>query len=104
MADFEDRREEIEEAGATIVAASSDFREGAWKAIEEWGLGYPVVHGLDPERTSELIGCHTGEHDGEPHIQPAAFVLDEGGEVLLGMCSTGRVGRLTPDDALDLIG
>ncbi len=103
MADFEERREELEEAGATVVALSCDPREGARKTIEDLGLGYPVVWGLDPEKTSEKIGCHVGEQDGEPHIQPAAFVLGEGGTVRLGMCSTGKVGRLTPDDALAVI-
>lgn len=104
MADFQEHREELTAHGTSIVAGSSDSREGAEKAIEEWGLSYPVLFGLDPEETSRNIGCHTGEHDGSPHIQPAGFVLDERGNVTLAVYSTGRVGRLTAEDALTAIG
>lgn len=104
MADFEAHREEFTEHGTSIIAGSSDPEEGARKAIEEWGLRFPVLYGLDPEETSRKIGCYTGERDGKRHIQPAGFVLDERGNVTLAVYSTGRVGRLTAQDALAAIG
>lgn len=104
MADFEEHREEITAHGVSLVAASSDSLEGAETAMEEADLSYPVLYGLDPEEVSRKIGCYTGEHDGSPHIQPAGFVLDEHGDVTLAVYSSGRVGRLTAEDALAAIG
>lgn len=104
MADFEAHREELTEHGTSIIAGSSDSEEGARKALEAWKLTYPVLYGLDPDETSRKIGCYTGEHDGTRHIQPAGFVLDERGNVTLAVYSSGRVGRLTAEDALAAIG
>lgn len=88
---------------AQVIAASSDPADLAEKAAREWGLSFTVLYGLDPEATSEAIGCYTGEHDGDPHIQPASFILDRDGRVAHAVYSTGKVGRLTADDAVVVV-
>lgn len=88
---------------AQVIAASSDPADLAEKAASEWDLSYTVLYGLDAEATSEAIGCYTGEHDGESHIQPASFVLDRDGTVVHAVYSTGKVGRLSADDAVTVV-
>jgi peroxiredoxin len=85
------------------VALSSDARQDAWGTVQRLGLGYRVLYGLDPEATSSAIGCYTGEHEGVPHIQPAAFILDPDGRIAHAVYSSGKVGRLTADDALTIL-
>ena len=104
MADFEAHRQQLTALGTSILAGSSDGEEGARKAIEAWDLKYPILYGLDPDETSREIGSYTGEREGKRHIQPAAFVLDERGRVTLAVYSSGRVGRLTAEDAIAAIG
>ena len=67
------------------------------------GLEFPVAYGLDAMATSRAIGCYTGIHDGVPHVQPAAFVLDSSGSIIHAVYSSGMVGRLTAADTLALL-
>ena len=100
MADLEQHLDEIEELGGQVVALSSDPLEDAKGTVEKLGLHFTVLYGLDAEETSKAIGCYTGEHDGQPHIQPAGFVLGRDGSVALAVYSSGKVGRLTAADAI----
>lgn len=103
MADFEEHREALERLGATIVAASADTEEEARGIIEDLGLGFTVLYGLDAEETSRRIGCYTGVRQGRPHIQPAAFVLRPDGTVAHAVYSSGKVGRFTASDAATIL-
>lgn len=100
---MQERLETFDALDAQVVAASSDGEDDARSAAEDWGLGYTVLYGLDAEKTSEAIGCYTGERKGEPHIQPASFVLDRDGTVVHAVYSTGKVGRLTAEDAITVV-
>ena len=70
--------------------------------MEKLGLGFPVLHSLDARAASRTIGCYTGVHEGVPHVQPASFVLDHEGKIVLTTYSSGKVGRLNAVDALIL--
>lgn len=103
MADFQQHKSAFDELDVQIVALSSDPLDGAQTTVTRLGLAFPVAHDLDAMETSRAIGCYTGVHEGKPHIQPAAFILDENGGILLAMYSSGKVGRLTAEDALTVI-
>ena len=103
MADFQQHKTAFDDLGATIVALSSDPQDGANTTVANLGLAYPVGYGLDATATSRAIGCYTGIHEGVPHVQPAAFVLDGSGNILHAVYSSGMVGRLTAEDALALL-
>jgi len=94
---------ELEQLDAQVIAASSDGEEGARKLVDELGLQYTVLYGLDAQETSEAIGCYTGERKGSPHIQPASFVLKRDGTVAHAVYSSGKVGRLTSSDAMTVL-
>ncbi|MCY7380057.1 MAG: peroxiredoxin family protein [Gemmatimonadaceae bacterium] len=102
MADFQQHKAELDELGMRVIALSSGSSDDARKTVEKLGLGFPVLHSLDARATSRTIGCYTGVHEGVPHVQPASFVLDHDGKIVLATYSTGKVGRLDGVDAVIL--
>jgi len=94
---------QLESMDAQVIAASSDPKDEASGTVDDLGLSYTMLYGLDAEATSEAIGCYTGERKGHPHIQPAGFVLDRDGTIVHAVYSSGKVGRLTADDALAVV-
>lgn len=102
MADFQKYKSELDELDVRIIALSSASHEDARGTVDKLGLDFPVLYGLDAAATSRLIGCDTGLHEGTPHVQPASFVLDAQGTIVHTVYSSGKVGRLTAEDALTL--
>ena len=102
MADFAKHQAQFDQLDVRIVTVSSDPQEKAKETTDELGLKFPVLYGIDAEETSRLIGCYKGTHKGQPHIQPASFVLDAEGRVVHAVYSSGKVGRLTAEDALTI--
>jgi peroxiredoxin len=103
LADFEQHTPEFDALYAEIVALSADREEEAGGTVQELGLEFRVLYDLDPEATSRAIGCYTGMHEDKPHIQPAAFILGPDGRIVHAMYSSGKVGRLTANDALTMV-
>jgi peroxiredoxin len=103
LADFQQHKAELDALDVQVVALSSDREEQAEGTVERLGLEFTVLYDLDPEATSRVIGCYTGMHEGRPHIQPAAFILESDGRIVHAMYSSGKVGRLTAADALTMI-
>jgi peroxiredoxin len=103
LADFQRHKTEFDVLEARVVALSADGEEEARGTVEQLGLEFTVLYGLDPEATSRAIGCYTGTHEGRPHIQPAAFVLRSDGRIVHALYSSGKVGRFTAGDALTIV-
>lgn len=103
MADFQRHKAELDAVETRIVALSADGEEEARGTVDQLGLEFTVLYDLNAEATSRAIGCYTGTHEGRPHIQPAAFVLDPDGRIVHAMYSSGNVGRLTASDALTIV-
>jgi peroxiredoxin len=103
LADFQRHKAELDGLGARIVALSADSEAEARETVERLGLEITVLYGLDPRATSRLIGCYTGIHEGRPHVQPAAFILDAEGRIVQAVYSSGKVGRLTAADAVTVV-
>lgn len=99
MADWEEKKAELEGLGATIYAVSVDTQEQAQKVVAA-GLTFPVAFGCT-KAEGDAIGAWWGNHppDGE-HIQPAEFLLGRGGVVLGSMYASGPVGRMGADEAI----
>lgn len=100
MADFEENLERLEALDTQVIAVSSDSREDASATVDELGLEFTVAFGLDPDEAASKIACYTADREGKRHVQPAAFVLNRDGTIALAVCSSGKVGRLTADDAI----
>lgn len=101
MADFSGHAEAFRELDTHVIALSSDGETDARETAGKIG-GITVAFDLDAAETSRVIGCYTGTHDGAAHVQPAAFVLTGDGTVALAVYSSGKVGRLTAEDALTI--
>jgi peroxiredoxin len=104
LADFQQHFAEFNALDVQIVALSADSEQDAWEMTQRLGLSFTVLHSLDPEATSRAIGCYAGTHDGRPHIQPADFILAPDGTIVHAVYSSGKVGRLTANDALTVVG
>lgn len=97
MADWEERKAELEALGATIYAASLDNLEQAQEVVGR-GLTYPVAYSVTREE-SVRFGAWWSEDRGG-YIQPAEFLLGRGGVVLGSMYASGPVGRMGADEAI----
>lgn len=103
MAELWEHYHEFESLDTEVVALSSDAEEDARGTVDMLALQFPVIFGIDPEAASSAIGCYTGVHEGKAHVQPAGFVLTPDGVVAHAVYASGKVGRLTANDALTVI-
>ena len=99
MADFEKRLEKVRGRNARVVAMSVDSRDDAAGTVEKLGLSFPVAYGVDRDEIADAVGAY--ENHDPPHLQPADFILEPDGTVALAVYSTGAVGRLHADEAVD---
>jgi peroxiredoxin len=98
---FQQAGESLASVDAKVVALSGDEAPATKALVDEHGIGFPVGHGADVREVAERTGAFV---NASPlHLQPAGFVLDPGGRVLVSVYSSGPIGRLTPDDAVGLI-
>lgn len=61
------------------------------------GLQFPVGHSAGAAVTGAFV------NPGPPLLQPAGFVLDPGGRMIVGVYSSGASGRLLPQDVIGLV-
>lgn len=99
---MEEHAPQYEEDDVRIVALSADGEAGARKMVSEENLSFPVLYGLDVDDMKQRLGLYI-EKGEKIHLQPAQFVLDPAGRVQLACYSSGRVGRLTPAEALGAV-
>jgi peroxiredoxin len=102
LAEWEEKKVELEELDCTIYAISVDTLEQAQEVVGR-GLTFPVAYGCT-KADADAIDAWWGDHspDGE-HIQPAEFLLGRGGMILGSMYASGQVGRMSADEAVRLI-
>lgn len=98
MAEWEEKKAELEALGCAIYVASVDAQDQAKEVIEEVGLTYSFAYGVTREQ-SELFGAWWSE-DRNGYIQPSEFLLGHGGVVLGSMYASGPVGRMGADEVL----
>jgi len=98
LAAYNAAKNEFDEVGASILAASVDTLENASGVQEE--LSFPVAYGVTRDQAA-AIGSWW--EDRRSIIQPSEFILDRSGSVISATYSTGPVGRLMPEDAVKLI-
>ena len=100
MADFQGKIEQLSEIGTQVVALSVDSEEDAQKMVERHTLTYPVLYGLDAREMVSTIGASINE---EPlYLHATGFLLRSDGTIVLGVYSSGAIGRLVADDTTGL--
>ena len=103
MADFTLHSANFAALDTEIIALSADNADDTRAFVQTLGVEFDVLHGLDPTAIATTVGTYTGQREGRPHLQPAAFVVDKSGKVLHAVYSSGKVGRLTSHDVLSLL-
>ncbi len=98
MVAFNELKQEFDEVGASILAASVDTLDNA-SAVQE-GLDFRITHGVTRDQAASIGSWW---EDRRSIIQPSEFILGRDGSVISATYSTGPVGRLMPEDALKLI-
>ena len=102
MAGLQETLDDFEAENVAIVALSSDDEAAAREMKEDEGLSFTVAYGLDPEEMGDRLGLYTESND-RKFVQPAQFILDPEGTVHLACYSSGKVGRLGAEEALEQI-
>ena len=97
MAEYEEKKAELEALDAKIYAVSVDDQEHAQEMADK-GLTFPVAYGATKEQ-SELFSAWWSEDRGG-YIQPAEFLLGRGGVILGSMYASGPVGRMGADEVV----
>jgi len=82
----------------SIIAGTVDSEEKTWEVAAE--LGFTVAYGLT-RADGDAIGAWWEER--RDHIQPSEFVLSRSGKVMFSTYSNSPVGRMDPEEKLNLI-
>ncbi len=98
MADFQSKLAEFGQNDIAVFALSTDSEEHAREVVDQHGLAFPVLYGIDGRATSAAWGSYYEERRGILHA--TGFVLFPDHRIASATYSTGPVGRLTAQDAL----
>lgn len=101
MAGYGERHEEFRDEGIRVVALTAEDEGGARKMKEAEGLDFDILYGLDVDEMEERIGAYVEKGGEREHLQPAQFILKPDGTVALASYSSGPVGRLDAEEALE---
>ncbi|MBI2935872.1 MAG: AhpC/TSA family protein [Chloroflexi bacterium] len=88
------------EAGARIVAISSDRAEVERQTVQRHQLAFPVLS--DPQHQA-VDAYDVVYNEREGHAEPAAFVITQEGAVAYESIVSGPLGRPSPDDLLKIV-
>jgi peroxiredoxin len=106
MAQFEPRRNEIEQAGAQLVFIAAERRTGVWKPVEffeKHPTAFPFL--LDESRSvTKAYGLyHRFGKDAINIAHPATFVVDRRGTVRFIYRGTSQTDRIPVDAVLAVV-
>jgi len=98
LAGFEAAKQELNELGIKVIAASVDDEDKANEVAAE--LSFPVAHGVTRE-DADRLGAWWGDPRGI--IQPSEFLVDAAGKVAESTYSSGPIGRVDAADVIRLV-
>jgi peroxiredoxin len=91
----------LADVDAKVIALSVDDESTTQALIAKHGLNFPVGYSADAKAIAEATGAFVNP---DPiFLQSTGFVLDPGGRVVVGVYSSGAIGRLVPEDVVGLI-
>lgn len=98
MAGFEQHKNELDELGVKVVAASVDPIDKAKLVADE--VSFPVGYGVTRAMADQL-GSWWEER--RSIIQPSEFLVAADGKVRAATYSSGPIGRVHPADVVRLV-
>jgi peroxiredoxin len=98
---FQRARQALADASIKVAALSVDDEATTAGLAGRHGLTFPVGYGADARAVAALTGAFVNP---DPvFLQSTGFVLDPAGNVVVGVYSSGAIGRLVPDDVIGLV-
>ena len=98
---FQQSAQALAEQGIRVAALSVDGKEATAALVARHELAFPVGYGAVAPAVAALAGAFVNP---DPvYLQPAGFVLDPAGNVVVSVYSSGAIGRLVPDDVIGLV-
>jgi len=98
LAGFNDHLNDFAATGTKIFAASVDTGENSAEVAAE--LSYPVAEGVT-RADGDTVGAWWDEN--RNFVQPAEFLMGDGGRILASSYSAGPLGRIDPEETMRLI-
>jgi alkyl hydroperoxide reductase subunit AhpC len=95
---YEERRDAFAEQGVKIIAGVVDSQDETQAVAAE--LGFPVAFGMTAS-DGDAMGSWWDEK--RQCIQPSEFILSTSGRVLISAYSNGPIGRMDPEETLNLV-
>ena len=99
MADFQSRLGDLEQNGISVYFLSTDDEEHAREMVDKHNLTFPVLYGVDGPSTAQSWGSYYEERRNILHA--TGFILHPDRTIASATYSTGAVGRLVAEDALN---
>ncbi len=98
MAAYQQKLDELEQLGVSVIGATVEDRETAARMAEEVGISFPIAYGVTPESVEPLAPWWTEDARHGRYIQPTEFLLRRG--VVLGsLYASGPIGRMDVEEA-----
>jgi len=104
---WENNRERLFELDCQVIAASSDTLEDVERIAQRHNINFALAHGITRVDADAIGAGWSNEHEGARpsggHIEPTEFILTRYGIILGSMYASGAVGRMDPEEAIQLI-
>jgi peroxiredoxin len=104
---WEGNRELLLNLDCQVVAASSDTEEDVAQIPSRHNINFTLAHSITRTDADALGAGWSNDHQGskpsDGHIEPTEFILTRYGIVLGSMYASGAVGRMDPEEVIQLI-
>lgn len=98
---FQQNLPKLAELGIAVVAFSTDDEEHADEMVAAHDLTFPIGYGVDMRKTGEILRGYINEE--KQSLECSNFLLRPDGAIELSVYASGPIGRLTPEDVIDLV-
>ncbi|MGX6605014.1 redoxin domain-containing protein [Micromonosporaceae bacterium Da 78-11] len=98
---FQRARPALAEAGAEVIALWVDDEATTKEFAANNKINFPIGYATDAAAVAAATGAFVNPDPS--FLQSTGFVLDPTGKVVVGVYSTGAIGRLVPEDVIGLI-
>ena len=101
MAGYQAKLDEFEQNEISVYALSTDNLEHAKETVEKNNVTFPVMYGINRVATADTWGSYS--EDARDILHATNFILTPSRKIAVACYSTGAVGRIEPQDALNVI-
>ncbi len=98
---FQRAKDELAELATGIVALSVDDEPATKELITNHDLTFPIGHSADAKAIAAATGAFVDPARG--YLQSTGFIVNQTGNVIVSVYSSGAIGRLVPEDVKGLI-